>query len=794
MRMFGPFPARLVHRSPLLLAGAVSLMLLCQVFFGLLQLSSLETKLRAGVLDTAETAVGTLADDLSMGLRLGKKTGRYYNLRNFLLDAHRAFPMAHDICVTDTAGNRIMSVPDMPDDQAFIPVDKRFLNTTPGPDSRPGEHNLYQVGKTLAGRDNVPQGHVLIRLHTSMLDDRITPAITRIARNFLLIMGVTIVVSLLILRLVPFFSVQGGLVRKRVFLSFGVAFTVVLLAGAILNHTTFRKEYLSIAMDNARILGQAMRETLHRPISKGVPISLLNAVAEYFEAATAKTSGSVLIELYRPDGVLAFSSRKAFSGESIVPGSSHDISISDAGDAGEHAPWTLRTSLSQKMFSEAVREDILNAVSLCVIALTLLFELLLLFCLLLERRTRARAGPVPGNAECVKNVRYNTLLRVIFFLFMLAMDMSITFIPLRMAELPSEFMGLSRNVVMGLPVSVEVIMAGVCIFLTGRWISRLGAALPMSFGFILAAAGYLASALASGPLGFIVARALAGAGYGTALMAAQAYVYRSGGLAGLFAGVFAGSLCGGAAGSMLAEKLGFSVAFYISSVLLLVLAALPCLLLRQGDTTRESAPAEPAAKVDYLRTIKALTGGQFLALSLFALMPATFIVIGFIKYFMPVYLSRVAVAQADIGRVYMVYCLVLIYLGPPLGNAVLRARTMASGVTAGCFLGALSILPLAFFDNVWATAMCAVIMGLATAVNIQAHAEYLRCLDITAQLGSNQALSLLNVVERVGQALAPIVLGLLMAAYAVQDIALWGGFALLLLTWAFYATRVRECV
>lgn len=762
-------------------------MLVCQIFFGLLQMSSLETKLRTGVLGAADVAAGTLADDLSMGLRLGKPLRSFYNLENLLLAARDAFPDAYDIRVADASRGHIHSIPGLRAEEASSLAGKGFPERSPASGS--AEPDLYAVEKPLFGRNNELQGYVQIRLPASVLEERIAPATGSIVRNILLAMAVTAAASFLIMRLVPFFSAGGVLIRKRIYLSFGLLFGVVLLFSSVFSHMAFRREYLSIAMDTAGTMRQVMREALHRPISKGVPIALLNAVGEYFEAASAKTGGAVLIELYRPDGGLAFSSRKVFSGGELVPGSSADLAVSDIANPEEAAPWVLKTSLSREVFSAAMREDVLNSVSLSIISLTLLFELLLLYCLLLERR--GLAGPAPEIAG-TDGARYATMLRAVFFLFMMALDMSITFIPLRMAELPSDFMGLPRDVVMGLPVSVEVSMAGICIFLTGRWISRSGAALPMSFGFLLAAVGYLASALAAGPLGFILARALAGAGYGTAIMAAQAYVFRSGGLAGLFAGVFAGSLCGGAAGSMLAEKLGFGAAFYLSSAMMFLLAALPFALLRRGDGTRESGISGQKEKTDFLRTLRALGDGKFLALSLFALVPATFIVMGFIKYFMPVYLSRAGVAQADIGRVYMVYCLVLIYLGPSLGKAVLQARRKASGVTAGCFLGALSVLPLAVFDSLWATVSCAFILGLANAVNIPAHAEYLLRLRITGQLGGNQALGLLNVVERLGQALAPIAIGLLMSAFAVQDIALLGGGFLLVLTWAFYATRVNE--
>ncbi|MDR1043882.1 MAG: MFS transporter, partial [Candidatus Adiutrix sp.] len=520
------------------------------------------------------------------------------------------------------------------------------------------------------------------------------------------------------------------------------------------------------------------------------------AVEEYFESAAAKTSGSVLIELLRPDGALAFSSRKTFAGQGIVPGSAIDFEVSDVAIQEKAAPWILRTSLSGEVFDQALREDVLNSGSLSIIALTLLFELLRLFCLFLERRGRpeadqsaAEVGEAAGTAD---SDHYATLLRAVSFLFGLAMDLSITFIPLRMAELPSAFFGLPRDVLMSLPVSVEAVTAGLGIFLTGRWLSRYGAVWPMTIGFALAGLGGLASALASGAPLFLLARALAGAGYGTSIMAAQAYMYKGGGLSGLFAGAFAGSLCGGAAGSMLAEQLGFGAAFYVSSAIMFCIAALPYVWLRRGDSTREAAPARPAGKTDRLRILKALGNRQFLAMSLFAILPITFLVTGFTKYFLPVYLNRAEVAQADIGRVYMLYCLILIYIGPQLGKVILKARRKAPGVAAACLLGALGILPLAVFDGILAAVLCALVLGLVDSIAIQANAEYLLRQDVTKQLGRSQALSLLNVVEYVGDVAAPVAIGLLISAFLVRDIALWGCFFLLGLTLAFYASRVEE--
>ncbi|MDR1044669.1 MAG: hypothetical protein LBP33_06060, partial [Candidatus Adiutrix sp.] len=298
--------------------GAAGLMLLCQIFFGLLQLSSLESKLRAGLFSIADTTAGTLAEDLSMGLRLGKRLRNFYNLRNLLQDAHQDFPMAQDICVTDRDGNLVEAAPGAGAGQTivppFIPIDKGFLDQVPGQEPRLGAQNLYYAAKPLLGRAKALEGYVLIRLKASRLEERIRPAVTGIVRDILLSMAVMAVAALSIIRLVPFFTGRGTLIRRQVYLSFGLLFTLVLLASSASNHARFRQEYFSIALDNSRTLGQTMRETLSRTIDKGVPIALLKAVEEYFESAAAKTSGSVLIELLRPDGALAFSSRKTFAG------------------------------------------------------------------------------------------------------------------------------------------------------------------------------------------------------------------------------------------------------------------------------------------------------------------------------------------------------------------------------------------------------------------------------------------------------------------------------------------------
>ena len=241
--------------------------------------------------------------------------------------------------------------------------------------------------------------------------------------------------------------------------------------------------------------------------------------------------------------------------------------------------------------------------------------------------------------------------------------MTISFIPLRMAELTTTSI-LPRDVLLGLPISAEMGMTGLSVLIAGTWMKRKGARPPLMTGIICMALGYLASMLAWTPWLFIAARALVGLGYGLSLLTAQAYTVRDGKLADMFAGVYAGSLCGSALGAMLAERLGYGPVFAISAVILACLALVPLRLLRGQEKQEDVREEAPAARLTLPQIRRLLADRHFLAFILLALLPSALLCVGFLNYFLPVFLKQADVAQSNIGRIYMLNCLIVIYSGP----------------------------------------------------------------------------------------------------------------------------------
>ena len=268
------------------------------------------------------------------------------------------------------------------------------------------------------------------------------------------------------------------------------------------------------------------------------------------------------------------------------------------------------------------------------------------------------------------------MMRPAVFLLLFGVDISISFIPLHMQKLYIPFLGLSKDTIIGLPISVEFMFVGVAILISGIWLDRRGWHEPFIGGLLLASFGFAYSSVAPNALHFIISRAIVGLGYGLALMASQGFVItytdnrtKAQGLAHLFAGIYAGSICGGASGAMMAETVGYSGAFLFGSGILLIIIGYAFLFMRKAMKKPVSRPV--SASVNTPRPVKTvsnvfqfLTNRIVLSLIFLSSLPAAIAAVGFLNYFMPVYLNRLGVSQSTIGQVLMIYGICLIYIGP----------------------------------------------------------------------------------------------------------------------------------
>jgi len=420
---------------------------------------------------------------------------------------------------------------------------------------------------------------------------------------------------------------------------------------------------------------------------------------------------------------------------------------------------------------------------------TLISVLLFGELLIVILRLRDRQAP----AERFQREHFIDVRPALFF-FVLAIDLSMSFIPLHMEAL---YRGgpFSRELMLSLPISVEFLFVGIFLLVAGAWLDRRGWAEPFLAGIVLTLVGAAHSWLAPDGVQFIVSRGVIGAGYGLTLMAAQGFVInrttaqtKARGLASLFAGLYAGSICGSAGGAMLAERFGYPSVF-LTSALMLVAVALYGTRLVLTHARADAGPlagdiAAPGAG-GLLPVWRFLSDRNVLGLIFLSSLPASIAVIGFLNYFGPLYLSRLGVSQSTIGQVLIIHGVCLVFLGPLISRYVDLSGSKRLWIFVGSLLGSCAFLLFTLADGLLAAALAVFFLGLSGSFVLATQSAMALQLKVTMSLGKGKALGIFRSTSRIGQVLGPLVFAWLIAASNIEQAAVYLGLAYLALALCF---------
>jgi predicted MFS family arabinose efflux permease len=569
---------------------------------------------------------------------------------------------------------------------------------------------------------------------------------------------------------------------------------LVLIGGTQLAYSTamlslFDSFLQKAVRDKTELAAHFIKRDFEYIVHKGVDVRTLTGGEELLTRIVEKHPELGGASLVTPDGAVLASTGRLDKQWSVVEQSVDAYWPSRFRQREEVL--RIRLHIDPAHMSENVRALGLDLATFLIISLLFLMELAKLLGMLSQRMLhslqREGQGGSPAFPVCSAQA-----LRAGGFLFFLAYDMGISFIPVLARTLHVPMWGLPEQVLTGLPISAEMICAGLALFGSGIFSERFGWRSTFAFGVAAAMIGLFMGGGATSLPGLIAARGACGFGFGLVLMACQIGTLEDenagSGLAGVFAGIFSGSICGAAGGAMLAERIGFEAVFYVAGAIVPI--AMLALLL---GGTRGSIPgavgASPQVEAEQQAPVHAawnfLRDPRMLVLLGMIGIPAALCLTGFLHYMLPLLLTEAKTAQSDIGRIFMLYGLCFITVGPMLGRWLDRSGNkgvfaMFTGLLSGAALlvaGTSSSLPI--------VGVAVVVIGIAQCMAAPATMLCVVGLASAQRLGRGKTASIYRTMERVGQVLGPILFGMALVRFSVSQTLFAAGAAVCVLAILF---------
>ena len=378
-------------------------------------------------------------------------------------------------------------------------------------------------------------------------------------------------------------------------------------------------------------------------------------------------------------------------------------------------------------------------------------------------------------------------IRAPLFVFILAEELTRPFLPGYIKSLLVPIPGLPSEVVVGLPIALFMLIVALGQPFLGAYAQRVGHRRAMMVGAGVAALGFIASAFADSVLDLLLWRSMCALGYGLVFVAAQGHVLEhthNGNRAKSFA-VFIGSImvatvCGPSIGGILADNIGERWTLGVAAVL--AIASMGAIRLLP-DQDAQTAAAQSAVKPPRLREITSLMfNKRFMTVTGLAAIPAKVLLTGVCFYLVPLYVLSLGSTQSMVGRILMLYGVVMVVVSPLAASFATTRERMEWLVGAGLLLSGLGTLLLMAGDHVGWIFAAVFLIGLGQSLSIAAQSALVRehCDQEVSAIGEPAVYGVYRLLERLGNALGPLLAAVLLMAFGYRTgfVATGAGVAL----------------
>ena len=416
----------------------------------------------------------------------------------------------------------------------------------------------------------------------------------------------------------------------------------------------------------------------------------------------------------------------------------------------------IQVTISVEYVNQQIFKVLLDMLTVLVISIFFMIEIILLAFVVMMTRDPSQVANhgIEANPKVSRG-----LIRSLIFFVNLGACMSLTFVPIVMKGLYQPVFGLSTDVVLGLPLSAEMLGGILAIFFAGWSINKWGWRRVLYVGILFLALGNLLSGFSADELLFVLARGIAGLGLGHILMALRGLVVSlpetTNAIAEYSAGAIAGLNCGLVIGGLLADRVGYAAVFYLSAVLVII----PFIFVRRFMATFEIKERATGSASAWGKFTDFITDKKTLLFLLCIFIPY-FISGAFLDYYFPLFASANGLSQGDISRGFLLNGLFIIYLGPVLAGYVAKKLGSINGMVVSMSIVICALTVFIVFGTIPAALVTIILLGIAESFSVSLKTTYFLNLKGIRDLEINQGIAYFSGMVNLSRMAGPPIYGL----------------------------------
>ncbi|UOF93834.1 MAG: hypothetical protein IR526_00230 [Bordetella sp.] len=514
----------MILRKPILEVTLVCLLilLLAQSLIGILSFSALNRLISDTTAKRAEVTAQRAVSSIENGLRLGKSLAQYFGLVETFKESIDPLKDILGASIVLNNGDVIKIQGKIEEEHLNIIniVNSNKTHNLPNIIVRRSSDSLMIIfqesiilAKSLHDTQKQNSGILVLSIEKDNLADR-----TIIVENLQFLLKVTALVSVALVvifrYLVPIKILYKS--KRNVFLIPLLALMLAQGIYSIRTISTFRTAWMNVIHHDVEILAKGLQKDLNRILNYGIKASNLRDVELVFSRLIKNFPIIEEIELIDQNGVILNRADAAgalstdvslITNNKIKTDKDHNFKkVLPLGKINnlKSEQGSLVLHLSPSVIGSEVRGCAMNAMTVSIVALITVGEMLLLLSLLVNRtfsNYEKKQKLILENSNEIGHVA-----RPVMFGYFFSWALPLGFLPLYARSLPTGGIYMPSNLMLAMPISVEMACSFLTTLIAGKLTDKKGWQVPVLLGLIMTFLGMIASSVVNNLIWFSGAR------------------------------------------------------------------------------------------------------------------------------------------------------------------------------------------------------------------------------------------------------------------------------------------------